>query len=122
MASDMDQTERILGLRETGFGDAALEQLPDPIREKIQKLGPDLRNRKSPATHLALAFLAEQNGDLSQAAGESGLAASAINHDIAGNCSEADVNRALDREEFFRITPCASTVLTARTPAPFAFE
>jgi tetratricopeptide (TPR) repeat protein len=119
MASDLDQTERILGLRETGFGESALEQLPDPIREKIQKLGPDLRSRKSPATHLALAFLAEQNGDLSQAAGESGLAASAISHDIAGNCTEADVNRALDREEFFRIKPCAGTVLTSRTPAPF---
>src|SRR5882762_7897872 len=34
---DIEQTERILGLRETGFGDSALEQLPDSTRERIQK-------------------------------------------------------------------------------------
>jgi tetratricopeptide (TPR) repeat protein len=64
---DVEQTERILGLRETGFGDSALEQLPDSTREKIQKLAQRLQTRNSPAAHLALAFLAGQSGNLSQA-------------------------------------------------------
>jgi tetratricopeptide (TPR) repeat protein len=120
MAIDVEQTERILGLRETGFGDSALEQLPDSAREKIQKLAPGLQNQNSPAAHLALAFLAEQNGNLSQAAAESSVAASTAKQDITGrNCSEANVNRALQQEEFSKIVPCAGTVLRSRTPADF---
>jgi len=71
VAIDLEQTERILGLRETGFGDFALEQLSDTNREKIQRLASDLQRRESPAAHLALAFLAEQTGNLSEAAAES---------------------------------------------------
>src|SRR5229473_2490237 len=67
IAIDIGQTERLLGLRETGFGDSALEQLPDATREKIQKLARNLQNRNTPAAHLALAFLAEQNGSILQA-------------------------------------------------------
>ena len=85
VAIDLEQTERILGLRETGFGDSALEQLPDSTREKIQRLAQDLQNRNSPAAHLALAFLAEQSGNVSQAAAESSLAAaSTAKKDDAG--------------------------------------
>jgi tetratricopeptide (TPR) repeat protein len=117
---DVEQTERILGLRETGFGDSALEQLPDSTREKIQKLAPGLRNQNSPAAHLALAFVAQQNGDVSQAASESSAAASTAPRDTTGrNCTEADVNRALKREEFSRIAPCAGKVLTSGIPAEF---
>lgn len=120
IAIDVEQTERILGLRETGFGDSALEQLPDSTREKIHKLAPGLQNPDSPAAHLALAFLAEQNGNVSQAAAESTVLASAAKQDIAAaHCTEADVNRALQRDEFSRIAPCAGKVLTARTSADF---
>jgi tetratricopeptide (TPR) repeat protein len=117
-ALDMDgeQTERILGLRETGFGDSALEQLPDSTREKIQKLGEGLQNRNSPAAHLALAFLAEQNGNISQAAEESKLASSSAKEGMARrNCTEADVNLALQRGQFSKIVPCAAKVLTSRS-------
>jgi tetratricopeptide (TPR) repeat protein len=117
---DVEQTERILGLRETGFGDSALEQLPDSTREKIQKLAPDLEARNSPAAHLALAFLAEQSGNVSQAAAESSVAASAAQQEtVAEKCTEAAVRRALEREEFSKIAPCAGKVLTSRTPAAF---
>ena len=120
IATDIEQTERILGLRESGFGDSALEQLPDPTREQIQKLSPELQNRNSPAAHLALAFLAEQNGNLSEAVAESSSAASTAQQDIASeNCTEASVKRALQREEFSKVAPCAGKVLTARTPAEF---
>ncbi len=119
-AIDVEQTEKILGLRETGFGDSALEQLPDSTREKIQKLRPALQGQDSPAAHLALAFLAEQYGDASQAAAESSVAASTAKPNIAGGtCTEADVKSALQREQFSKIAPCAGRVLTSQTPADF---
>jgi tetratricopeptide (TPR) repeat protein len=115
---DVEQTERILGLRETGFGDSALEQLPDSARETIQTFREGLQTRDSPAAHLALAFLAEQNGNLPQAATESSLAASAVRNDSpAGDCSETEVNLALQREEFSRIVRCAEKVFTPATSA-----
>lgn len=116
LAIDVEQTERILGLREAGFGDSALEQLPDSTREKIQKLAEQLQTRNSPAAHLALALLAEQNGNLSHATAESGLAALSHRKDpLDGKCTETEVNLALHREEFSRIVPCADEVLTSRT-------
>lgn len=116
---DLEQTERILGLRETGFGDSALEQLPDSTREKIQRHAQDLQNRNSPAAHLALAFLDEQNGNAAQAAAESSLAgASTPKKDDAGrNCTEEGVNLALQREEFSKIPLCAGKILTPRSSA-----
>ncbi len=121
---DVEQSERILGLREAGFGDSALEQLPDSTREKIQKLTEDLQKRNSPAAHLALAFLAEQNGNVSQAEVESNLAAStAKKKDVAARgCTEADVNRALQHEEFSKIAPCAGKVFTSRSSAELRFQ
>jgi len=115
---DVEHTERLLGLREAGFGDSALEQLPDPTREKIQKLVGDLQNQISPAAHLALAFLAEQNGNFSHAATEAALAVSTARKDAASrSCSEADVNLALERGQFSEVAPCVETVLTTRTSA-----
>ena len=118
IAIDVEQTESLLGLREAGFGDSALEQLPDATREKIQKLAGDLQNRNSPAAHLALAFLAEQNGNLSQAATEATLAASTARKDAPSrSCTEADINLALERGQFSEVTPCVGTLLTSRTSA-----
>ena len=119
LAIDLEQTERILGLRETGFGDSALEQLLDSTRDKIQRLAPDLRNLNSPAAHLVLAFLAEQNGNSNQATAESSLAAAstARTDDAGGNCTEEGVSLALQREEFSRIPPCIGKILTPRSSA-----
>jgi tetratricopeptide (TPR) repeat protein len=118
IAIDIEQTERLLGLREAGFGDSALEQLPDATREKIQKLAGDLQNRNTPAAHLALAFLAEQNGNFSQAATEATLAASTARKDVAArNCAESDVDLALQRGQFSVVAPCVERALTSRTSA-----
>ena len=117
---DGEQTERILGLRETGFGDSALEQLADPSREQIQALREGLHTRDTPAVDLALAFLAQQRGDLPEATAESALAASAVRKDAdAGNCSQAEVRLALEREEFSRIVPCAGKVFAPVGSADF---
>ena len=118
IAIDVEQTERLLGLREAGFGDFALEQLPDANREKIQKLAGDLQNRNTPAAHLALAFLAEQNGNFSQAAAEATLAASTTRKEVADkNCTEAAVDLALQHGQFSEVAPCVELALTSRTSA-----
>jgi len=116
IAIDVEQTERLLGLREAGFGDSALEQLTDATREKIQKLAGDLQDRNSPAAHLALAFLAEQNGNFSRAATEATLAASTARKDVADKtCTEADVDLALQHGQFSEVAPCVELALTSRT-------
>jgi tetratricopeptide (TPR) repeat protein len=117
---DVEQSERILGLRETGFGDSALEQLPDSVRDRILALRGGLQNRNSSASHLALAFLAVQSGDLPRAASESALATSAAKNNAATpNCGEAEVKMLLQLEEFSKLAPCAGKVLTSTTGAEF---
>lgn len=121
---DLKQSERILGLREAGFGDSALEQLPDSTREKIQRFAGDLQNRNSQAAHLALAFLAEQNGDTSRAEEESKFAASsaASNSIVGRDCTEAEIDRALRHNEFSNIAPCAEKLFTARSSVELRFR
>ena len=116
LAIDVEQTEMLLGLRNSGFGESALEQLPDATLKKIQKLAGNLQDRNSPAAHLALAFLAQQNGNFSQAAAESTLVASTASKDVPRkSCTEADVDLALHRGQFSLVAPCAEKVLTSRT-------
>jgi tetratricopeptide (TPR) repeat protein len=116
LAIDAEQTERFLGLREAGFGDAALEQLPDVQREKIQKLAGDLQGRNSPAAHLASAFIAEQNGNTSQASSEATLAASTAvkTNPPNGSCTENSVNLALQRGRVDEIAACGQRILASR--------
>jgi len=120
---DVEQTERILGLRETGFGGSALEQLPDSVRERLQALKQSLQTRDSPAAHLALAFLAEQSGNLAEASAETGLASStAAKTAPSGSCREAELDAAVQREEFSRITTCTGRVLTPASSADFRIQ
>jgi tetratricopeptide (TPR) repeat protein len=117
---DLEQTERILGLRETGFGDSALEQLPDSIREKILRLGAAFESHNSPAAHLGLAFLAGQSGNLPQVAREVNLAASVARKDThEEKCGKAEVEMTLEHEEFSRIALCAGKVFTPASSPDF---
>jgi tetratricopeptide (TPR) repeat protein len=117
---DAEQTERILSLRETGFGDTAIEQLSDSERQKIQPFKEEMQTRDSPAAHLALAFLAEQTGNLPQAGAESALAASAGQKETpSAKCSEAEVKIALQNEKFSSVAACAGKVFTPATSAEF---
>ena len=115
LALDAEQSERILGIRETGFGDSAMEQLPDATRERIQGLAPELRTHNSTAAHLAIAFLAEQSGDLSQVAAEVSLVAP-VHSQADSNCAESEVNLFLQRNEFSKVVACAAKVLASRPP------
>jgi tetratricopeptide (TPR) repeat protein len=117
---DVEQTERILGLRETGFGGSALEQFPDSVREKLQPLKQSLQTTHSPAAHLALAFLAAQRGNLAEASAEISLASStAAKQARSGNCRETELDAAVRREAFSSVAACAGKVLTPAGSADF---
>jgi len=114
LETDADRTELILGLRETGFGDAAFEQLPEDLRVKIESVEPDLKKRDSPASHLALAFLATQQGYLSIAAEQLSQARSKIpSNSEAGPCTEAGVRKLLLQERFTEAKACTMRFLNA---------
>jgi tetratricopeptide (TPR) repeat protein len=118
IATDGQQAERILGVREIGLGDAAFEQLPDALREKIERFVPELQRRDAPAAHLALAFLAMQSGDSPLQVSE-GKRALSISETAPSpmNCSPAEVQYALTHEKFSAFAHCMPQVLT---PRPFA--
>jgi tetratricopeptide (TPR) repeat protein len=118
IAIDPDRSARIVGLHEAGFGDAALEQLPDADRERIQKFATELQSRDSAAAHFAAAFIAEQNGDPSRASAETKLAVPAETAAPASpRCSEAVVRLALQHNRFRDVAACATKVLTPKSPA-----
>jgi tetratricopeptide (TPR) repeat protein len=122
-AIDLDETERILGLREAGFGDAALEQLPAGTRTNIRQLTEQLQVSDSPAMHLAAAFLAEQRGDSSEAQTEVSLADSYAKKDQPNRpCSEANVRLALQRDRVAEVASCSAKVLTSRSTSEFRFR
>jgi len=108
LTTDEARTEVILGIRETGFGDAAFEQFPEAQRAKLDASAAELRNHNSAAAHMALAFVAAQNGETSLAAEEADKArenASQLRE--GGSCSEAEVRRLLNEERFTAARNCA---------------
>ena len=117
---DEPQTERILGIRESGLGDAAFDQLPDALREKVTRFAPELKIRDTPAAHLALSFIAAQNGDVSAARKE---AAQAIpfpgKAPSVSPCSAAHVREALNHGDLSRVSHCSLQELGPRSPAEF---
>ena len=122
LATDGLQAARVLGIRETGLGDAAFELLPDALRAKIEKLTPELQQRDSPAAHLALAFLAMQagNSSLQAAEGERALSSSRA-ASSAMSCSQAEVERILKQEQFSALSHCTPQVVTHRRSASSSY-
>jgi tetratricopeptide (TPR) repeat protein len=116
IAIDEMQSERILGLRETGFGDSSSEQLPTAVLAKIEPLSTELQNKNIPAARVALAFLALQSGNPSQMASDDNPAGSQAQEPASGeSCSEADMNRLLREDRFTQIASCAKAGLAPRT-------
>ena len=123
LAIDPEQTERILGLRESGFGDSALEQLPEAARTKIQALAGSLENRNSSASQLALAFIAEQNGNTPQTITElqhTGSFAGSSPH--PEKCSEAKMNVLLQNQQFSKLSQCADSLAPSRISTESRFR
>jgi tetratricopeptide (TPR) repeat protein len=122
IAIDEMQVERILGLRETGFGDSSIEQLPSLALAKIEPLSAELRTNNIPAARLALAFLAAQSGNPFQAAGDDTLAGSQTQEPTAESCSKADLNRLLTQDRFSQIAFCPQAALPPTTSAELRMQ
>jgi Tfp pilus assembly protein PilF len=89
--------------------EAAVEQLPDSLRQQIQALAPQLRERHDAAGDLALAFLAAQNGSSMP---EDTEAASTKAAPLAKTCVEREVRAALDAGQYSSVSGCFLRVLT----------
>ena len=106
---DRPRTERVLGIHETGFLEAAVEQLPDSLRQQIQVLAPQLGARHNAAGDLALAFLtAQKGGSLPDDTEEASTKAAPL----ANTCVERDVRKALDAGQYSNVSGCLLRVLT----------
>jgi tetratricopeptide (TPR) repeat protein len=123
IAVDQAQVERVLGLRETGFGDSGNEHLPAVIREKIKHLPGALENTNTGAAHLALAFLAAQSGNSFRASAENDSASSTQTEASSSErCSEADLKRLLQSGKYSELGPCAKSALTPQTTAELRLQ
>ena len=103
IAIDQQQTKHILGMRESGFGDAALEQLPDATRARLKTLVPALQERNTAASQFALAFIDSQEG---RAPVKTEAAAPAL-----GNCSEPELRARLNEGQASGLAACAASVI-----------
>src|SRR5262249_37736530 len=123
LETDRFRAEKILGIRETGFGDAAFEQLPDALRQKLEAIVPELQNRNAPAVQFVLAFLAVQNGiPPASASGLENPNPSDAPLHASSSCSEAEVRELMEKEKFSEAKPCARRVLKPSSPAVFRIQ
>jgi tetratricopeptide (TPR) repeat protein len=120
LAIDKAQAQRVLGMRESGFGDAALEQLPESTREKLEQVSAELRSRNTPAAQFALAFIASQNGtsaDIAVDGDQGDTGASNPPH----SCSQTELRQQLEEGRFSKISLCAERV-SSRLPVNFRMQ
>jgi tetratricopeptide (TPR) repeat protein len=105
VAVDKLRAERILGLQETGFGEASIEQLPAATREKLSHLETDLLGRDTPATPFALAFISSQNATSSQSSQADGRQPESQDAQ-AVSCTAADIAKSLKVGQFSQLAAC----------------
>lgn len=110
LSMDKERTERVLGIHETGFGEASIGQLPDSLHHQIEAVAPQIRDRHDAAADLALAFLAAQNG--SSLPDDRQPAQSPKAAPLAQTCVERDVLRALNTGRYSSVSACLLRVLT----------
>lgn len=106
LAIDEAQAEEVLGLREIGFGDAASEQLPEAWRHNVEKLADRFRDQTEPAAHFALAFLASQAGNTTEAATELSSIKPSDGPELSGACTARVLQSELDAHRFSAVSQC----------------
>ena len=116
LTMDSPRTRRILDVHETGFGEGAFDQLPDSLRQRIQSVAPQIRERHHAAANLAVAFLATQNGSSLPDEAEPAQSTKAT---VARDCVERDVVKALDAGQYSSVSACLLHVLTPHSSGDF---
>lgn len=115
LSVDRLQTERILGIsegmRETGFGDAALEQLPDEFRSRLDRVAEELKDNHDPAAEFALSFISLQKGETASTPDPQ------IGKPMPVSCSMAGVIALLRAERYSLLSDCANQMLAQQFPS-----
>ena len=119
LAMDRPRTERVLGIHETGFEESAFEQLPDSLRQRIQAITPQIQTRRDPAAHLAVEFLAAQNG---RSLPDDTEQLHTTKAGVARDCREPDVMKALDAGQYSSVSACLLRVLTPHSTGDFRIK
>jgi tetratricopeptide (TPR) repeat protein len=106
---DSHQVQQILGLRETGFGDATLEQLPETLRPPLKSIEAELDGNQDPAAELARSFARAQRGE----------ATSPINIPSSANppksCSQPLLTELLKKQSYSQLPACMNQAVSAQT-------
>jgi len=111
---DLRRTEEILGIRETGFGGAAQEQLSAGLRQKLDALRPLLEQQSSAAARLAVAFISSQNGGVPPSS--AGPASPGSDPSRGISCSVEILQAWLRDEQLEDVAQCAARVVSAEAP------
>jgi len=120
LEQDQARTEETLGIRETGFGEAATELLSPGLRQKLDEIRPRVEEQSGGAARLAIAFIASQNGSSSPAGSELGSELASVPADPrpGKDCSTEAVNGWLRDDQLEPAAQCGVLVLTAKSPLP----
>jgi tetratricopeptide (TPR) repeat protein len=118
-AADIDETqaERILGVRDSGFDDAAVEQLSDETRATLAKIVPDISSRSDSGAVLALRFIAAQQGEPVSAVAQSEAELQPTAGPYSPRCSGSELREALFEERYTRASACLSQGTDGELPA-----
>ncbi|HEV2176364.1 MAG TPA: tetratricopeptide repeat protein [Terriglobia bacterium] len=114
--ADLARTEAILGIRETGFGEAAREQLAPGLRQKLDEIRPRLNQQSGTAGWLAAAFIASQNGGAPPPG--PGMGPHVADPSQERTCSLETVQSWLRDDQLEAAARCGARVVTADSPPP----
>ncbi len=109
LAADPAQVEKILGIREMGFGDAALEQLPDTLLSRLDEAANQIKDDPSPAASLALAFIASQKN-------QPATISSHEQRSSPNKCLQSNIKRLIEAQRYSTIAACLSRTPRMRVP------
>ncbi len=123
-AGDVDETlaEKILGIRESGFDEAAAEQLPDETRASLQKMVGAISARGDSGAVLALKFIAAQQGEAVSASAPAQADPVSGGEANSRRCSESELREALLEERYTKSSACLSQDKDRALPAELRLE
>jgi tetratricopeptide (TPR) repeat protein len=100
LATDRLQAEQIVGMRETGFGEAALEQLPDAFRPRLEQAATQIKDDTNLAAAFAKDFVASQTGQAATSPQQQPHPSS--------SCIAGDLRQLLETHNYSRLAGCVS--------------
>jgi tetratricopeptide (TPR) repeat protein len=108
------QVQRILGIRETGFGDASFEQLPSSLATRLASVEDELKDDNSPAAELVRSFVRLHTGNP--------VPPIEIRVAKTKSCAASEIAKLLQEERYSQLPSCISQILTPQTPSARKIE